>query len=125
MRLAPIAAAAAAFAMLAPIAAHAAEPNPSEVTDIRCLVVGGALVGSSDPDVQSLGRATLFYFLGRIDGRGRAPNLTARVADVYGKMSAADIQAQIPVCSALFTAANQSLQDISGVLKDHAGVPPK
>jgi hypothetical protein len=87
-------------------------------------VVGGALAGSDDPDVRSLGRATLFYFQGRVDGRGRAPDLTASVADAYAKMTAAEVQAQIPVCSALFTAANQSLEDISAALKNHAATGP-
>jgi hypothetical protein len=103
-------------------AARAAD-DASEV-DIRCLVVGGAMAGSQDPDVQSLGRATLFYFAGRLDGRNAGANLKARVAETADKMTAADIQAQIPVCSGLFTAANQTLQDISDTLREHAAPPP-
>jgi hypothetical protein len=99
-----------------------AADDPSDV-DVRCLVVGGAMTGSQDPDVQSLGRATLFYFAGRLDGRGVGANLKTRVAETADKMTASDVQAQIPVCSGLFTAANQTLQDLSDTLRDHAAAP--
>ncbi len=65
---------AAALATLAPAIAMAATPDPAAdktALDVRCIVVGGALSQSDDADLQSLGRASLFYFLGRLEGRGR------------------------------------------------------
>jgi hypothetical protein len=121
MRQAPLAAALLGALSLAPAAAHADDPSDN---DVRCLVVGAALTGSSDASVQSLGRASLLYFAGRLDGRGDGANLAARVAAADAKMSADDLKAQIPKCSALFTAVAQSLQSISDSLRAQTPPPP-
>jgi hypothetical protein len=120
MRKALTAAALLGVLALAPAAAHADDPSD---TDLRCLVVGAALTGSTDPSVQSLGRASLLYFAGRLDGRGDGANLSARVAATDAKMTAADLQAQIPKCSALFTAVAQTLQAVGDSLRSAAQPP--
>lgn len=114
--------AAAMAALLSPACALA--DDASSAADIRCVVVGGALAQSDDPDLQNLGRASLFYFLGRLEGRGDTANLSARVVDIAGKMTADDIKAQAKTCGAMFTAATQSLQGISDAFKQHAPSTP-
>jgi hypothetical protein len=119
MRLALILAA--ALAAAAPSAALAdpapppapAAPATADDTDVRCMVVSGALSQSEDPQVQSLGRAALFYFAGRLEGRGKGANLGAVVAQAYDEMSSADLQKQMQTCGGLLTAATQTLQDIT------------
>ena len=115
----------AAFSLGA-LPAAAAPEDPKTIVDIRCVIVGGALAQSADPDLQSLGRASLFYFMGRIQGRGDTDNLDARIVDVAAKMTADDLKAQSQTCGAMFTAATQNLQDLSNAFKEHFGdrAPP-
>jgi hypothetical protein len=126
MRAALILAAALALGALP---AAAAPEDPKTAVDIRCVIVGGALAQSTDPDLQSLGRASLFYFLGRIQGRGDTDNLDARIVDVASKMTSDDLKAQSQTCGAMFTAATQNLQDLSNSFQQHFGdkapPPPK
>ena len=123
MRAALILAAAVAVGALAPALAQA---DPKSDVDIRCVIVGGALAQSDDPELQNLGRASLFYFLGRLEGRGDTDNLDARIVEAARKMTADDIKTQSQTCGAMFTAVTQSLQDLSNAVKDHAGAatPP-
>jgi hypothetical protein len=114
-----LAAAAAALGALAPAAAQAEDPKTT--LDIRCVIVGGALAQSTDPDMQSLGRASLFYFMGRIEGRGDTDNLDARIVDVASKMTADDLKTESQTCGAMFTAATQNQQHFG----DKAAPPPK
>jgi hypothetical protein len=122
-----LAAAAAALGALAPAAAQAEDPKTT--LDIRCVIVGGALAESTDPDMQSLGRASLFYFMGRIEGRGDTDNLDARIVDVASKMTADDLKTESQTCGAMFTAATQNLQELSNAFQQHFGdkaaPPPK
>jgi hypothetical protein len=136
----PTLAAALAAAALAPAAALAAPPAappapvlapapappaPNRpVTDIQCIIVGGALAQSDDPDMQSLGRASLFYFVGRLEGRGDTDNLPARVVAEAGKMTADDIKADAQSCGAIFTVATQRLQSISEAFPKQPEGPP-
>ena len=114
---------------LGALPAAAAPEDPKTTVDIRCVIVGGALAQSSDADLQSLGRASLFYFLGRIQGRGDTENIDARIVDVASKMTADDLKTQSQTCGAMFTAATQNLQDLSNAFKEHFGdkaaAPPK
>jgi hypothetical protein len=107
------------------VAAHDADQASVDKTalDIRCVVVGGALSQSDDANLQNLGRASLFYFLGRLEGRGDTDNLAARVVDAATKMTADDINAEAKTCGAMFTAATQSLQDISNTFQQRLGAP--
>ena len=110
-----------------PAAAQAEDPKTT--LDIRCVIVGGALAQSDDPDLQSLGRASLFYFVGRLEGRGDTDNLDARIVDAAGKMTGDDLKSQSQTCGAMFTAATQTLQDLSKAFQQHFGEkaapPPK
>ena len=119
MRAALTLAAAFGVGALAPAAAHAEDPKTT--LDIRCVIVGGALSQSSDPDLQSLGRASLFYFMGRIEGRGDTDNLDARIVDAAAKMTADDIKTESKTCGAMFTAATQNLQDLVNAFQQHFG----
>jgi hypothetical protein len=109
----------------APAAAPAAAaPSGDPATnDMRCIVVAGALLQSDDEQMRSLGRANLFYYLGRLQGRGDVANLDARIVDQAAKMSAADIGAEAKSCGAMFTAATQALQDLSNAFAQHFRAP--
>ncbi len=136
MRLAPAAAFAAALIATAALAAARpalADPAPAadradaapatgddaSANDLRCIVVAGALLQSDDEQVKSVGRASLFYYLGRLQGRGDTANLSARLVDLADKMTEDDIKAQSKTCGGMFTAATQSLQDISHAFEQH------
>ena len=106
---------------LGALPAAAAPEDPKTTIDIRCVIVGGALAQSSDPDLQSLGRASLFYFMGRIQGRGDTENLDARILDIASKMTADDLKTQSQTCGAMFTAATQNLQDLTNAFQQHFG----
>jgi hypothetical protein len=110
---------------LAPALARAEDPK--SVVDIRCVIVGGALAQSDDPELQNLGRASLFYFLGRLEGRGDTTNLDARIVEAARAMTSEDIKSQSQTCGAMFTAVTQNLQELSNAVKDHAGAatPPR
>jgi hypothetical protein len=110
----------------APPAADAAPADPAPdadpaLTDLRCMVVAGVLLGADDEQMRSLGRASLFYYLGRLQGRGDTDNLDARIVEVAGKMSEADVNAQSRSCGARFTAATQALQSLNDALAQHFG----
>ncbi len=130
---------AAAFALLA-APAFAAPPSPDStaaaqdaaaagpavsgdptLTDMRCIVVAGALLGSDDQQMKSLGRASLFYYLGRLQGRGDVADMDARIVDQAAKMTEDDIKTQSKSCAAMFTAAAQALQDLSNAFQKHFG----
>jgi hypothetical protein len=118
-----LAAACAALASGLPAAAQGAD-EARNVTDIRCVIVSGAIAQSDDPQTKQIGEASLLYFLGRLEGRGATSNLVARIVDQAGKMSADDMKAQVPTCGAMVTAAGQSLQDLGAALEKQNGASP-
>ena len=128
-----LAAAPAAFADPAP-AAGDSQPAPADsapppaaadasLTDLRCIVVAGALLQSDDDQVKSVGRASLFYYLGRLEGRGETANMDARIVDQAAKMTEDDIKTQSKSCGAMFTAAAQSLQELNNAFEQHFAPP--
>jgi hypothetical protein len=106
-------------------AAPAAEAVPAgdATTDMRCIVVAGALLQSDDEQVKSLGRASLFYYIGRLQGRGDVANLDARILAQADKMTEDDFKTESKTCSGLFTGAAQALQDVSGAFEKHFAPP--
>jgi hypothetical protein len=141
MRLATLFAAAAAISTIAavqpalaktapkaaaPAAAPAGAPPSSDptVNDMRCIVVAGALLQADDEQMKSVGRASLFYYLGRLQGRGDVTNMNGRIVDEAARMTEDDIKTQSKTCGAMFTAAAQSLQDLSNAFQQHFGSPP-
>jgi hypothetical protein len=104
-------------------AAPVAAPAGDATTDMRCIVVAGALLGAEDEQVKSVGRASLFYYIGRLQGRGDVANLNARVVGEATRMTSDDIKTQAKTCSAQFTAATQALQDLSDAFQQHFGAP--
>ena len=122
-----LALAAACVALAAGLPA-AAQPTDEarNVTDIRCVIVSGAIAQSDDPQTKQIGEASLLYFLGRLEGRGATANLVARIVDQAGKMSADDMKAQVPTCGAMVTAAGQSLEALGAALQQKQnGAAPK
>jgi hypothetical protein len=104
-----------------PAAANAQTPDAVSTTDVRCVIVAGALAQSDDPQMKSIGFASLLYFWGRLEGRGASTNLAPQIVDQARKMSADDIKTQAQTCNALVTSAGQSIQDLSNTLQKELG----
>ncbi|HWF78290.1 MAG TPA: hypothetical protein VN694_14060 [Caulobacteraceae bacterium] len=105
----------------APAPAGAPPSSDPTVNDMRCIVVAGALLQSDDEQMKSVGRASLFYYLGRLQGRGDTANMNARIVGEAAKMTEDDIKTQSKTCGATFTAAAQALQDLSNAFQQHFG----
>lgn len=104
-------------------AGDAAPSGDPTLTDMRCIVVAGALLQADDEQMRSVGRASLFYYLGRIEGRGDTANMDARIVDQAAKMTEDDIKTQSKSCGAMFTAAAQALQELNNAFEQHFGGP--
>ena len=102
----------------------AAPEDPKTTTDLRCVVVAYALTQNPDPDLQKLGAVSLFYFWGRLEGRGAADNMAARLTEEAGKMTGDDIKAQAKTCGAIFTAGTESLRALNTTVQDQPGGAP-
>ncbi len=128
MRLALVLAAALALAA-APAATPAAPAaDATTTTDLRCLFVSGALSQSDDPELKNIGTLSLFYFWGRLEGRGAPTDVAQRLIDELKTMTTADLKAQAQTCANLSKAAGQHISDISDALQktlgDGAAPPP-
>jgi hypothetical protein len=105
--------------------AWAATPeDPKTTTDLRCVVVAYALTQNPDPDLQKLGAVSLFYFWGRLEGRGAADNMAARLTEESGKMTGDDIKTQAKTCGAIFDAGTESLRSLNNTVQDQTGAAP-
>jgi hypothetical protein len=102
------------------VAAASARADDPTTTDIRCVVVSDALSRSADADVQKLGAVGLFYFWGRLEGRGATANIAHRLTDESAKMTADDLKAQARICAAIFAAGTQALQSQRGASQDRS-----
>jgi hypothetical protein len=91
------------------------------VTDVRCVIVSGALAQSDDPQMKAVGYASLLYFWGRLEGRGATDNVAALIVGQAQKMTPEDLKTQAQTCTALVTGAGQSLQDLSNALQKELG----
>jgi hypothetical protein len=123
MRPALILAAALAFGAV-PAAAPAAPDEPVTATDVRCLLVSGALAQSDDPELKNIGTLSLFYFWGRLEGRGAPGDIVQRLIDESKKLSADDLKAQAKICADMSKAAGQHISDISDALQKALGPAP-
>ena len=95
--------------------------DPKTTADIRCVIVAYTLTHSTDPDLQKLGAVSLFYFWGRLEGRGATANMAERVTQETSRMSVDDVKAQANICGGLFTAGTESLRALNNTVQDHAG----
>jgi len=110
-----------------PAAAPAAPADATTTTDVRCLFVSGALAQSDDPDLKNIGTLSLFYFWGRLEGRGAPSDIVQRLIDESKKLSADDVKTQAKVCADMSKAAGQKITDISDALQKalgEAAAPP-
>ena len=112
---------AAALALGALPAAASAQTSDLTTTDVRCVIVSGALAQSEDPQMKAIGFASLLYFWGRLEGRGASANIAPQVIAQARTMSADDIKSQAQTCNALVTGAGQSIQDLSNTLQKELG----
>jgi hypothetical protein len=118
MRRTPALAAALAASLFAATGAHAEDPKTT--TDIRCVVVAYALTHNEDPDLQKLGAVSLFYFWGRLDGRGATADLGLRLTDEATKMTSDDLKAQAQICAGIFAAGTETLKSFSQAVQSSA-----
>src|SRR5580658_8581241 len=109
-----------AGAFVSPAAAAPTE-DPRTTTDVRCIVVAGSLIASDDAQAQDLGRANLFYFMGRLEGRGDQPDFVKRIVEEEKAMSGPDVQAQAKICGGIFTNAMQTVQSLNDAIQQQAG----
>ena len=112
---------AAALALVAAPSAAPATPAADATTDLRCLFVSGALSQSDDPELKNIGTLSLFYFWGRLEGRGAASDVAQRLIEEAHKMTAADVKAQAQTCADLSKSAGQKISDISDALQKTVG----
>jgi hypothetical protein len=121
-----LALAAACAALAAGLPAAEGADDAKTVTDIRCVLVSGAIAQSDDPQTKQIGEASLLYFLGRLEGRGATANLVPRIVEQAGRMSADDMKAQVQICGPMVTAAGQSLEALGAALQQKQnGAAPK
>src|ERR1700749_4761507 len=83
----------------APLAAAAAPDDAVTRTDMRCLFVSGALAQSDDPELKSIGTLSLFYFWGRLEGRGATSDIAPRLIELSKNMTADDVKAEAQTCA--------------------------
>src|ERR1700733_1892100 len=115
MRFPLVVAAVLALAALPP-AVSAAPDDATLTTDVRCLFVSGALAQSDDPQLKNIGTLSLFYFWGRLEGRGAPSDIVQRLIDASKKMSADDVKAQAKVCADMSKSAGPQISDITDAL---------
>jgi hypothetical protein len=128
MRPALLAAAVLALSGVAAPLASAQPGVPASVTDIRCVIVAGTLAQSEDPQMKTLGTASILYFWGRMEGRGDTANVSARLLAEAQKMTPDDIKVQAKTCGDMVSAAGQALQQVGDSVQKGASpapAPPK
>jgi hypothetical protein len=103
------------------VAAPAAANDAVTTTDLRCLFVSGALAQSDDPELKNIGTLSLFYFWGRLEGRGAPNDIAQRLIAESKKMTADDVKAQAQACASLSKSAGQKITDISDALQKTLG----
>ena len=106
-----------------PAAAPAAPADTVAATDVRCLLVSGALAQSDDPELKNIGTLSLFYFWGRLEGRGAPSDIVQRLIDESKKLSSDDVKAQAKVCADMSKSAGQKISEISDALQKTLGAP--
>jgi hypothetical protein len=106
---------------LAGTAAHAQSTLDS---DIKCMVVGGALNQSQDPKARTVSTLMIFYFLGRIDARDPNLDLTTALKTRMQALKPADLQVEARRCSDQMNTRSQALQAVSAKLNGVTSANP-
>ena len=106
-----------AFAALAvALAGGAARAQSTLDSDIKCMVVGGALNQSQDPKARTVSTLMIFYFLGRIDARDPNLDLASALKTRMQSLKPADLQVEARRCSDQMNTRSQALQAVSAKL---------
>ncbi len=106
-----------------PAAAPAAPDDSATTTDVRCLLVSGALAQSDEPELKNIGTLSLFYFWGRLEGRGAPGDIVQRLIEASKKLTADDVKAEAKVCADMSKSAGQKITDISDALQKTLAAP--
>jgi hypothetical protein len=97
-------------ALLFPVAASAEDAQST--ADLRCLIIGFKLSGSSTPAQQNAGVIATLYYLGRLDGRTDKLDLEKLVVSELPKMTAQDFQVESKRCGQLLSSRGHALQQL-------------
>ena len=107
-----------------PATLSAAPDDATTNTDVRCLFVSGALAQSDDPELKNIGTLSLFYFWGRLEGRGVTGDIAARLIELSKSMSPDEVKAEAHTCADMSKAAGLALSGVSEALSKALGPPP-
>lgn len=119
MRRLSLAAAISAFALGAgpALAQPAAAPDPL-TSDLRCLAVSLALMGSAqDERGRNAASVGFYYFLGRVDGRAANTDLAARIEGELRFIST-NMAAEGQRCGRIIQARGQALTEIGRRMRE-------
>jgi hypothetical protein len=115
-----------AAALLATTNLHAqdapAAPAAAANQDVRCFMVGNALMRSSDPTAKAAAPLLIFYYLGRIDALTPQLDLAKAVRDETPGVSA-DLANTAKVCGDAFNARTKSLGEMAAQQQGAAQTP--
>jgi hypothetical protein len=95
-----------------PTAALATPEANSATRDVDCLVVSMNLLDSTDPTIAKAAATSLFYWLGKLDGRDPSFDLENMVADATQSMTPERMRATALRCGAEMEKRGQSLREI-------------
>jgi hypothetical protein len=91
--------------------------------DLRCAIVALSIAGSGK-EAQTVGMMSMFYYLGRLDGRTPDLDLENRLIDEIAVMKPADLKAAAQRCGAFLVVRGQKLQEVGKRLQERAGKTP-
>jgi hypothetical protein len=114
----------AAALALGALPAAAAPADSVAATDIRCLLVSGALAQSDDQELKNIGTLSLFYFWGRLEGRGAPGDIVQRLIDESKKLTPDDVKTQAKGCADMSKSAGQKISDVSDALQKALAAAP-
>lgn len=114
-----------AFVALAvSLAGSVAHAQTTLDSDIKCMVVGGALNQSQDPKARTVSTLMIFYFLGRIDARDPNLDLATALKTRMQTLKPADLQVEARRCSDQMNTRSQALQAVSAKLNGVTSANP-
>lgn len=117
----------AAMISAALIAAPAAAAESDTPTELRCILLSGNMVASSDAQARQAGMSMAFYYLGRLDRKFSAADLQAKLIEEAKVSTAAKLTTAATTCGEQFQARGRFLEDLGKKLSAEAAkaAPPQ
>ena|SRR5579859_5981045 len=99
-------------------AGYATEATPDTISDVRCLVAASVSIGmTNDLDLQESFRNSIFYYLGRLDGRASELDIQQLSRTELKKMSPKDIAVEDMRCGKEFALRGDLLSSMGQSLQ--------